>query len=99
MLQAYASVTGVTLSSAVVSLREVGFTAAEIALADSIRFSVTSNPINYLYDGTFPVAGDGGGNFLAADSSLVLDGNTNIHNLRLIAHAADAEFSATLLKA
>jgi hypothetical protein len=89
-----------TISSTAVAMADIGgaaagFSAADLAVADRVRITCTTQPINYRYDGGVPTASVG--HNLAVGAQAIIEGNQNINNLQFIrATGSDGAVSITL---
>lgn len=72
--RAYAVVVA-TITDTAQNLDDLGFTAAEVALADYAHISVETADIRYYYDGSTPTSSNG--HLVAAGNSFVLEGRVN----------------------
>lgn len=89
-----------TISSTAIAMADIGgvgsgFSVADLAVADRVRITCTTQPIQYRYDGGVPTASVG--HNLAVGASVVIEGNQNINNLQFIrATGSDGAVSITL---
>lgn len=93
--QAYAF-GSVAVSSTAVAITAAGFSWAAGDLDKARRATITAhtNAVVYTKNGTNPTATTG--HVLAANATVVIDGNTNIQALKFIRQSSDAAVSVTL---
>lgn len=87
-----------TVSDTVLELvTDLGFTAAQVNAADSLHIRVVSQAVIWRYTGDDPTAGES--YYLGDEQELVLTGNVNLKNFRVLRAASnDAEVFITLAK-
>lgn len=89
-----------TISNTAVAMADiggagVGFSGADLTVADRVRITCTGNAVRYRYDGSAPTASVG--HNIAVDGQVIIDGNQNINNLQFIrATGSDGAVSITL---
>ena len=84
-----AVVRSATVSSSVVAIADVGFTADELQNVQSCTISAHSAGVNFLTTGNDPTTTLGIP--LASGQTAVVSGNTDINRLKFIAQSADAQ--------
>lgn len=83
-----------TVSTAALSLIDLGFSPAQVNAASRAFVSVETNSIRYAYDGTAPTAANG--HLVAAGGSFTIVGNGSLQNLKVIRASVDAVIQVTL---
>lgn len=71
-----------TVSSTALTLTDVGFSAAQVTRANRARVTCLAQPVLYRYDGGVPAASTG--HALIANETVVIDGQSNLAELRFI---------------
>lgn len=84
-----------TVSSTALTLTDIGFSAAQVTLANRARVTCLTQAVLFRYDGGDPAALTG--HALIANETVVIDGQHNIAQLRFIrAGASDGAVCITL---
>lgn len=88
---------GGTVSSTALTMLTVGFTAEQLAEAETAWITCNSNALRYRYTGSAPTISSG--HKLVEGASVQLQGNYKIQNFRLIRDGgSDATYHITLEK-
>lgn len=91
----YATATEAVSNSVVKTLDDLGFSATQVAAADEMRLTAYDSDASYTYDGTTPTTG-GIGHYIALEENVLIRGNDNIRNFKIIGITGTCNIFVTL---